>query len=80
MSHLYSSHQLINTVNEETVNKKTQCTSEEIGYSISERTIPKYKINPFVQMCRYMLTLKSHPVLMNEINRVLSPRRKFDSI
>lgn len=42
--------------------------------------LPKYKINPLMQMGRYMLALKSHSMLMNEINWVFSPRRKFNRI
>lgn len=41
---------------------------------------PKYKINPFMQMCRYILALQSHPMLMYEIYWVFGPRRKSDRI
>jgi hypothetical protein len=42
--------------------------------------LPEYEINPFMQMCRYMLTFKSHLMLMNKISSIFSPRRKFHRI
>jgi len=42
--------------------------------------LPKYKINPFMQKCRRVLTLKSHLMLMDKISSIFSPRRKFDRI
>jgi hypothetical protein len=45
-----------------------------------EKDLPKYKVNPLMQMSRHVLTLQSHPMLMHKINRTLSPGRKSYSI
>jgi len=42
----------------------------------SRKNLPKYEVNPLMQMSRYILTLQSHPVLMHKINWILSPSRK----
>jgi hypothetical protein len=44
------------------------------------RNLPKYEVNPLMQMSRYVLTLQSLPMLMNKINWIFSPSRELHSI
>jgi len=65
--------------------KKIQLSYTEILFShqvlhkmlVQEENVPKNEINPFMQMCRDMLALKSHSLFVYKIIRAFSPRRKF---